>query len=92
MTKEIKSAKNNKYIFFTSDSIFSDQYQFNEDKFNKEMEKWSAEMNKNFKQIDKQFKNFNVNVHFGDNFAKLKKGSSQNKGFNMFILIAMYAV
>ena len=85
MAKEIKSAKNNKYIFFTSDSIFSDQYQFNKGEFNKEMENWLAEMNKNLKQIDKQFKNFNVNIHFGDNFAKFQKGSSQNKGFNVYI-------
>jgi hypothetical protein len=85
MAEEIKSAKNNKYIFFTTDSIFSDQYQFNEGEFNKEMENWSAEMNNNFKKINKQFKNFNINIHFGDNFAKFQKGSSRNKGFNVYI-------
>lgn len=83
IAKEFKSAKNNKYIFFTADSIFSDDYQFNEADFNKEMGRWSAEMNKNFKQMSKQFRNFNV--HFGDNFANLKKGSGRNKGFNVHI-------
>jgi len=85
MAKEIKSAKNNKYIFFTADSIFSDQYQFNENEFAKEMENWSAYMSNNFKNFDKQFKNFNVNVHFGDNFAKLRKGTSGKKGFNVYV-------
>jgi hypothetical protein len=85
LCKNFKSAQNNKYIFLTSDSIFSDQYQFNGRDFDKEMENWSAEMNKNLKQLDNQFKKFNVNIHFGGNFAKLQKSSSRNKGFNVFI-------
>lgn len=85
MAKEIKSAKNNKYIFFTADSIFSDQYQFNGNEFAKEMENWSTDMSKNFKQFGNQFKNFNVNVHFGDNFAKLRKGNSRGRGFNVYV-------
>ena len=85
IAKQIKSAKNNNYIFFTADSIFSDQYHFDEADFSKEMEKWSAEMNKNFKQMDQQFKNFNINIHFGENFARFQKASSRNKGFNVHV-------
>jgi hypothetical protein len=82
MSKELKSAKNNKYIFFTADSIFSDQYQFDGGQFIKDMGKWSADMNK---QLGNQFKNLHVNIHFGDNFARINKGSSQNKGFNVYV-------
>ncbi len=83
IVKDVKSTKSNKYIFFTPDSIFSDQYTFNQDEFNKEMQRWSKEMQKNMQEFGKQFANFNI--QFGQGFAKLKKDSSWDKNFDVFI-------
>ncbi len=83
MMKEVKSSKSNKYIFFTPDSIFSEQYSFNQEEFNKEMDKWSKEMQKNMQEFGKQFSN--LNIHFGENFAKLKRDSSWDRSFNVLI-------
>ncbi|MCL5028384.1 MAG: hypothetical protein M1480_05115 [Bacteroidetes bacterium] len=81
--KDVKSTKSNKYIFFTPDSIFSDQYSFNQDEFNKEMQIWSKEMQKNMQEYSKQFSNFNF--RFGEGFAKLKRDSSWDRNFEVFI-------
>ncbi len=80
---DIKSTKTNKYIFLTPDSIFSDQYSFNQQEFNKEMQRWSKEMQKNMQEFGKQFSNFNI--QFGQGFAKLKKDSSWDKNFEVYI-------
>ncbi len=83
MIREAKSAKSNNYIFFTQDSIFSDKYYFNPEEFSKEMKRWSEEMQKNMRDFDKQFSD--LNLHFGDNFSKLKKDSSWDRNFRVLI-------
>ncbi len=79
----VRAANTNKYIFLTPDSIFSDQYEFNQQEFAKEMQQWSKEVQKNMQEFEKQFGNFRV--HFGDNLAKLKKDSSWERDFNVVI-------
>ena len=82
MVSKVKSSNNNRYIFFTPDSIFSEPFYFNKDKFKKEMKQWSEELNKNLKEFNK---NLDVTIHFGDNFARLKKDSAWGKEFKVFI-------
>ena len=83
MVHAVKAANTNKYIFLTPDSIFSDQYVFNQEEFNKEMQQWSNEMQKNVQEFEKQFGGFRV--HFGNNLAKLKKDSSWERDFDVSI-------
>jgi len=83
MVNAVRTARTNKYIFLTPDSIFSEQYSFNQEEFNKEMQKWSNDMQNNMKEFTKQFGNFNVN--FGNSLAKLKKDSSWERDFDVYI-------
>ncbi len=83
IVKAVKAANSNKYIFLTPDSIFSDHYSFNEEEFNKEMNRWSKEMKSNMEKFGRQFRNYNV--HFWHNFAKLRRDSSWEKNFDVYL-------
>ena len=82
---KIKSSNSKKYIFFTPDSIFSEPFDFNKEEFKKEMNKWSDELAKNMNELNKNVQNFDITIHLGDNFAKLKKDSAWGKDFKVFI-------
>ena len=85
MVNEVKSSKNNNYIFFTPDSIFSEPYKFDKEQYKQEMKQWADEFKNNMKEVNKQFKNFSVQIHFGDKFNRLKNDSSWAKDFKVFI-------
>ncbi len=85
MVSEIKSSKNNNYIFFTPDSIFSEPYKFDKDQYKQEMKQWADELKDNMKDLNNQFKNFSVRIHFGDKYNKLKSDSSWAKDFKVFV-------
>ena len=82
---QIKSSGNERYIFLTPDSIFSDSFYFDKDKFKNDMKKWNEELRKNMKDMDNQLDGLSFSIHFGKDFSKLKKDSSWNKGFKVFI-------
>ncbi len=82
---QIKTSGREKYIFLTPDSIFSESFYFDKNKFKDEMKKWSEELSKNMKDIDTQMQNLNFSVYYGKDFAKLKNDSSRDKNFQVFI-------
>lgn len=83
MVNAVKSANTNNYIFLTPDSIFSDQYKFNQQQFDKDMQQWSKDIEKNMKDFAAQFSNFKVN--WSSNLSKMKKDSSWEKDYKVFI-------
>lgn len=82
---QIKSSGNDKYIFLTPDSIFSESFYFDKGKFKNEMKKWTEELNRNMNDVDKQMQNLNFSVYFGKDFTKFKNDSSRDKEFKVFI-------
>ncbi len=82
---QVKSSGNEKYIFFTPDSIFSEPFVFDKNKYKDEMKQWNEELNKNMKEMGRQLQDLNVSIHFDNDFAKLKRDSSWNKDFKVFV-------
>ncbi len=84
LVNEIKASQNNKYIFFTPDSIFSDSFTFDKQKFKQDMNKMKEDMKKNFAEAQKQMKEFNLSFQFDSGSSKLRKDSSWNKQFKVY--------
>ncbi len=71
---EVNSTNNNKYIFITPDTIFSDSFYFDKSKFNEQMKKLNEEMSK----MNKENGNFVFNFHLDSNLVRLNNLPSMN--------------
>jgi hypothetical protein len=80
---EIKSRKDDKYIFFTPDTIFTDELIFEKKEFEKEMDKMKQELKRNLKEAEK-IKQLQFEINMENNFAKLKHDSSWNNNFRVY--------
>jgi hypothetical protein len=84
MVKQVKNTNDNKYIFFTPDTIFTEKYDFNKDEFKKEMQQAKEEMKKGLQEVRENLKNVKINLRLDSNFAKLKNDPSWNQNFNVY--------
>ncbi len=85
VVKKVKDIKDNKYIFFTPDTIFTEPYEFDMNKFKTEMEIAKKEMKKGMEEARKQMIDMKINFKLDSSFAKLKNDSSWDKNFNVYI-------
>ncbi|MDR3610434.1 MAG: hypothetical protein P4L27_07730, partial [Ignavibacteriaceae bacterium] len=76
---EVKQARDNRYIFFTPDTIFSEHYDFDKSKFNDEMKKMKEEM----KKASNEWKKYAINLKLDNNIVKLKNDPSWGKNFKV---------
>jgi hypothetical protein len=84
VVKKIKESKDNNYIFFTPDTIFTEPYNFDMEKFRKEMEIAKKEMKKGLEEARKQMIDMKINFQLDSSFAKLKNDTSWDKNFNVY--------
>ena len=67
---EVKTARDNEYIFFTPDSIFSEVYEFDKGKFRIEMEKERKELDREMKHMDNELRRINVMVRIDSSLGR----------------------
>ncbi len=85
---EVKANNNDEYIFITPDTIFSERYNFDKDKFKKEM----LELKKNLEKMKKQMKQYNFDFKFkaDSNYLKFKNDSAWVKNFQIILDSNLY--
>lgn len=84
VVKQVKDSKDDKYIFFTPDTIFTEPYEFDMNKFKTEMEIAKKEMKKGMEEARKQMIDIKINFKLDSSFAKLKNDTSWSKSFNVY--------
>lgn len=84
IVKMVKNTKDNKYIFFTPDTIFTEPYEFDREKFKKEMDIGKQEMKKGLQEVMKNLKELKINLNLDSSLAKLKNDTSWNKNFAVY--------
>ncbi|MGE5798209.1 MAG: anti-sigma factor family protein [Ignavibacteria bacterium] len=85
MVKEIKSRTSNKYIFFTPDSIFMDNFEFDKEKFEDEMKEMEKELQKDMEDVKKELKDLNIEIRINDHITNFKLDSLWDDDFNVNI-------
>ena len=76
---EVKKTRDNQYIFFTPDTIFSENYEFDKGKFKDEMRKMKEEM----KKASYEWKKYSINLQLDSSIIKLKHDPSWGKNFKV---------
>jgi hypothetical protein len=79
VVKQIKKTKDDQYIFFTPDTIFSEQYVFDKHKFKEDMKK----MKDGMKSASQNWQKMAVNLHLDGNIDKLRRDPSWGKGISV---------
>jgi uncharacterized protein YukE len=75
----VKKTRDNQYIFFTPDTIFSGNYEFDKGKYKDEMKKMKEEM----KKASYEWKKYAINLQLDNSIIKLKNDPSWGKNFNV---------
>ena len=76
---EVKKTRDNQYIFFTPDTIFSGDYNFDKGQFKEEMKKMKQEM----KKASNEWKKYAINLQLDNSITKLKNDPSWGKNFRV---------
>jgi hypothetical protein len=76
---EVKKVKNNHYIFFTPDTIFSEDYVFDKKQFKDDFRKMKEEM----KSAKQDWEKMAVNLNLGQNIANLKHDPASSGHFTV---------
>jgi hypothetical protein len=76
---EVKTTRNNQYIFFTPDTIFSGDYNFDKGQFKDELKKMKGEM----KKASNEWKKYAINLQLDNSITKLKNDPSWGKNFKV---------
>ncbi len=85
IVNKVKDNKDNKYIFFTPDTIFTQKYNFDKKKFEDEMAKAKDEMKKGMEEAKRSLKEMKIDLKFDSSFTRLKNDPSWGKNFKVFI-------
>ncbi len=85
IVNKVKDNKDNKYIFFTPDTIFSENYEFDNKKFKEEMAKAKEEMKKGMKEAENSMKNLKINLKLDSSLVRLKSDPAWGKNFKVYI-------
>ena len=75
----VKKTKDNNYIFFTPDTIFSEPYVFDQKQFKDDFRKMKDQM----KSAKQDFEKMTVNLNLGQNINKLKNDPSWSGNFKV---------
>jgi polyhydroxyalkanoate synthesis regulator protein len=86
--REINKAGNDNYIFFTPDSIFTEKYRFDKDKFEEAMKNFGEQM----KNMKKEMKNFDVHIFIDSSLTKRRVSPLREKDFKVFIDTNLFRV
>jgi hypothetical protein len=82
IVSEVKSIRPAEFIFLTPDTIFSDEYAFDQQKLRQEIRKMKEEL----KNADSELKkSFPVTVKVNGRIARMQRESSGNRDFNIYI-------
>jgi hypothetical protein len=82
---EIKSNRNDDYIFITPDTVFSDKYYFNKDQFKKDMQNMRKDLEKAKKDVKNLQFNFDFNADSNKYKYKSKFDTAWAKNFQILI-------
>ncbi len=85
IVKKVKDTRDNKYIFFTPDTIFTEPYEFDEKKFKDEMAKAREEMKKGMEEAKRSMQNFKINLKLDSSLIRLKSDPAWGKNFKVYI-------
>lgn len=85
MVKDIKSRTTDKYIFFTPDSIFMDEFKFDKEKFAEEMQEMQKDLQKDMNRVQNELKNLNIEIKLNDHLTKFRIDSLWDDHFNVYI-------
>ncbi|HEY6906992.1 MAG TPA: zf-HC2 domain-containing protein [Ignavibacteriaceae bacterium] len=85
IVNKVKDNKDNNYIFFTPDTIFTERFNFDKKKFEKEMAIAKEEMQKGMEEADRSLKNLRIDLKLDSNLAKLKSEPSWDNNFKVYI-------
>lgn len=78
--RDLRPAHEEKYIFFTPDSIFTDDLKIDEMAFKRDMMK----MEKDLERMNKEIERMNFQIRIDTTFKRLQKDSIWQKGFTVF--------
>lgn len=84
IVRQVKNIKDNNYIFFTPDTIFTEPYQPDWEALRKEMDQAREQMKKEMQNAKKNLKEMRINFNFDSSFSKLKSDTSWDKNFEVF--------
>ena len=76
---EAKNKKDSRYIFFTPDTIFSENYVFDNPQYKEDMRKMKEEL----KKTSSEWKSYAINLQLDHNITKLKNDLSWSKNFKV---------
>lgn len=85
VVNKVKDNKDNNYIFFTPDTIFTETYEFDKKKFIEEMARAKEDMNKSMQEADQSLRDMRINLKLDSSLMKLKNDPSWSKNFNVYI-------
>ena len=85
IVNKVKDTKDDNYIFFTPDTIFTERYQFDKQKFKEEMARAKEEMKKGMEEAGKSLHNIKIDLKLDSNLIKLKNDTSWGNNFQVYI-------
>lgn len=85
IVNKVKENKDDQYIFFTPDTIFTEPYQFDKKKFREEVARAKEEMKKDLGKTKKHMQNLKINLRLDSNLVRWKSDSSWGKNFKVYI-------
>ncbi len=85
IVNKVKDTRDNKYIFFTPDTIFTESYEFDKKKFKDEMAIAKEEMKKGMEEAKKSMRNLKINLKLDSSLIRLKNDPAWGKNFKVYI-------
>ncbi len=85
IVNKMKASGDNKYIFFTPDTIFTQNYEFDAKKFKDEMAKSREEMKQGMEEAKRSLQNMKINLKLDSSLTRLKSDPAWGKNFKVYI-------
>ena len=85
IVNKVKDSRDNKYIFFTPDTIFTERYEFDSKKFKDEMAKAKEEMKQGIEEANRSLRNMKINLKLDSSLAHLKSDPSMGKNIKVYV-------
>ncbi len=85
IVNKMKAAGDNKYIFFSPDTIFTENYEFDAEKFKDEMATAKQEMKKGMEEAQRSLRNMRINLELDSSLTRLKSDPAWGKNFRVYI-------
>ncbi len=85
IVNKVKDNKDDQYIFFTPDTIFTEPYQFDKKKFKEDMIRAKEEIERGLLETNRSVQNLKISIRLDSTLIKLKSDPSLNKNFQVYI-------